>query len=1273
MERVTRTGFAVPEQVPWGTHLCQFYGTQDEQFEALARYFHQGLTAGEACVWVVRDADQVCIALSALRARLANSEDSIRSGQLEIRAHDQWISSGMSFHPRNVLEEWTRTSEMVIERGWVGLRAACDFAPFQEGEWERRLSREEWDQAALHRHRIIVLCSYWLGRCTVSQFVHAVDSHDFALVCHDGVWKGVDSLLDVTGRNAAERRLRESEDRYRLLVEHSVTGISVQDIVLDATGTPVDCLFVSANPAFETHTGLRVRECIGRRLSEVLPGIASTGLLEALERIATQGGTASLDVQLESIGRYCEVTAYRISPHRVACVFQDITARKQTERALDEERQRLSRILKGTNSGTWEWNVQTGEVIVNERWAEIVGYTLEELAPISIDTWSRLAHPEDLKSSRRKLERHFRGELDYYESECRMWHKNGHWVWVLDRGCVTTRTADGQPLWMYGTHQDISLRKRAESELRRSRERFAQIADLCGEMIWEVDAHGLYTHVSRACRTMFGYNADEIIGKRYFYELHPPEGRDEFRYHALAMFERREPFSNVHNLIMAKDGTIRDVLTNGIPILGDDGQLLGYRGADRDVTEQRRIEIRVRSSLRELEDIISEIPNGTLWKTEVLPDGTFANTYFPGGGDRLLSLPAGTLRNSLDKYLSYVVPEHLSRLQQPLAEVLTQPGRTGEAEYMVRKGNGELAWFFSRASSRQVDGRVRITGYTADITDRKKAEEELRENKEQLDIAMEGAEMGVWYWDIREDRRHFSRRACSLLGIDPASFHGTDDEFFRIIPLEDQKLVRAALRRAIEQCTPYSSEYRVHWSNGTIHHIRARGKVSCDAAGQPLRLSGVIWDVSEQKQAEEDLKRTVMALEAANQELERVSRLAESATRAKSEFLANMSHEIRTPMTAILGYSEVLLGDDQSPEMPPERLEAIQTIRRNGQYLLELINDILDLSKIEAGKLDVERIECSPVEMLTEIVSLMRIRADAKNLPLELVFATAMPETFQSDPVRLRQILINLVGNAIKFTETGCVKLVARLIHAVDKPAVFQVDVVDTGIGLTSEQIPRLFKPFSQSDASTTRRFGGTGLGLTITKRLAEVLGGAVTVSSVPGAGSTFSVSVDVGGLDGVRMLVEPQTSAVRRDVGSLPPARMPTRLECRVLLAEDGPDNQRLITFLLRKAGATVTLVENGKNALESALAAQAAGSPFDVILMDMQMPVMDGYQATALLRAADYRGPIIALTAHAMEGDRDKCVQVGCSDYATKPIDRAKLFASIGRWLPATSPVQA
>jgi signal transduction histidine kinase/ActR/RegA family two-component response regulator len=383
-----------------------------------------------------------------------------------------------------------------------------------------------------------------------------------------------------------------------------------------------------------------------------------------------------------------------------------------------------------------------------------------------------------------------------------------------------------------------------------------------------------------------------------------------------------------------------------------------------------------------------------------------------------------------------------------------------------------------------------------------------------------------------------------------------------------------------------------------------------------------------------------------------------AADQAKSEFLANVSHEIRTPMTAILGFSEVLM----EGKLDLGQRDAVATIKRNGEYLLELVNDILDMSKIEAGKMSVERIECSPCEILCEVVSLMQVRARSKGLGLDIEFATPVPVRIHSDPVRLRQILINLVGNAVKFTELGGVRLVVRLVEADTERPMLQFDVIDTGIGLSKLQIAKLFRPFSQVEDGASRQHGGTGLGLAISKRLAEKLGGSITVDSVPGKGSTFSASVATGPIEGVAMIGCPAEAQL--PCGPQDAAGPYDELNCQVLLAEDGPDNQRLLNLFLTKAGAAVVVAENGRTACELALAALAEGKPFDVVLMDMQMPVMDGYEATGALRQAGYAGPIIALTANAMKADRDRCIEVGCNDYAAKPIDRRRLIALVAHY---------
>jgi len=624
----------------------------------------------------------------------------------------------------------------------------------------------------------------------------------------------------------------------------------------------------------------------------------------------------------------------------------------------------------------------------------------------------------------------------------------------------------------------------------------------------------------------------------------------------------------------------------------------------------------------------------------------FAEMYFGFGRDEIIGQSAiGTI----------IPPRETTgrNLAKMVQSVCRHPKSYASNENENIRRDGTRVWI-SWTNKPLLDDEGNVTELLCvgnDITERKQAEFKLRESEKQYSALFESAGDAIFMVRMSDGEP----RIIDLNSAALKMLRGTREQVVgqRVIDVlaeeqPDGLPVADGVADDVRQATlesPYEVEKTFRRFDGSV--IQGEARISPVEVNGTRHFVVIVIDIAERKRVQTEQAKAREAAEAAN--------------RAKSEFLANMSHEIRTPMTAILGFTDLLLDHASTPET----IDAAKTVQRNGEHLLEIINNILDLSKIEAEKLDLESVECSPEELVRGIVELMAVPASAKGLSLDTMADGFVPKTVRTDPTRLRQMLINLVGNAIKFTETGRVTIRYSFEQLDGTRANLRFQVVDTGIGITQPQIDRIFKPFSQADTSMVREYGGSGLGLAISKRLAKLLGGDVQVTSVAGEGSTFTLTVAVEQVESIPEAINdsPVKSSSASPAPRLEAPTLPASLSCRILLAEDGPDNQRLISFMLRRAGADVTVAENGLVAVRCVQAAEEDHRPYDVILMDMQMPVLDGYDATKKLRSAGYGGPIVAITAHAMTKDRDKCLAVGCDDYLTKPIKRDNLLAMVAR----------
>jgi PAS domain S-box-containing protein len=793
--------------------------------------------------------------------------------------------------------------------------------------------------------------------------------------------------------------------------------------------------------------------------------------------------------------------------------FVDISERFRFEKEIKEQRDLLANVIEGTDAGTWKWDIASGRIEINERWARMLGYAKEELEPMTIDVWRRLGHSDDIHLCTQAMEAHFQGTTEIYDMECRLRHKNGAWVWVQDRGKVVERTPEGKPLIMTGTHLDITAQKNAESVLRESESNFRTFFETINDMIFVGTMEGRILFTNSATRKTLGYSAQELE-RMNIVDVHSPTQRAE----VLAILDGalRGERNSCPLPLMTKNGKFIPVETR--IWFGQWNNMQCMFGASKDLTTEQEEQQRFEALFRN---------NPSLMALSTLPDRRFFDA-----NDAFLT----TMGYSRQDIIGHTAIElglfcDLGEADK-LSYLLEENSRVRHMEVKVRRKDGEILRGLFSGEMINIQGRLFLLSVMVDITERKKAEAAL----------------------LELNRSH----------------------------------AKATLR------------------------------------------------------ANEMAKR------------------AEMANRAKSEFLANMSHEIRTPMNGVLGMLGLLLDTPLSAEQK----RFANAAKSSGQGLLALINDILDFSKIEARKLDLENVQFNLRDVMGDAAAIMAVRAAEKRLPVLCEVDSTVPLEVRGDPGRLRQVLTNLVGNAVKFTASGQVALRARVASQTNADLLLRFTVKDTGIGIPDEKLERLFQKFSQVDSSTTRTYGGTGLGLAISKELVELMGGQIGVLSQPGNGSEFWFTARLG-----RVVSCEKQSTVESQGNSVARLSQSELRKARVLVAEDNITNQQVIVAILDKFGFKADVAGNG---VETVRALET--TRYDLILMDVQMPEMDGLTATRLIRdpssrVLDHNTPIVALTAFAMRGDKEKCLAAGMSDYITKPIEIKDVQTVLRKWLGADS----
>jgi PAS domain S-box-containing protein len=911
---------------------------------------------------------------------------------------------------------------------------------------------------------------------------------------------------------------------------------------------------------------------------------------------------------------------------KVSVVARDITVVYRASEALQSSEQLFRTLAEKAPVGIYQLDESGSVVFVNNRWFEIVGLEREHS---SRDGRYGAIHAEDrpwvLAEWNKAIE-----ERKEITIEFRYNTLTKGITWVTNR-LSPIIAADGHLTGYIGTMSDITLIKEAQAKIEESEKLFRLLSENVSDMVVLTDLETRYTYVSPSVREILHYQPQDLIGMKATSLLHP----EDLPRHVLQQLQQGEELHNIQLRMRTKDGTYKWLETNTRPVHDNDGKLIGIQAAIRDITKRKEAEVALKTSEERFRLLAARAPVG-IFQTDAHGRCTYLN-------QRWVETAGLTEQQAMgDGWINAIHYEDRSEVAKEWMIAVTENREFSMEFRFLHSKTGAVRWVISNAIhflSEQGD-ILGFIGTTNDITELKEAQHKLIESEKLYRLISTNSKDLISLYstlDTEPRRSYISPSSKEILGYEPEEIIG--ESLLDMVLPEDQGKLRDEVFPKTLKGESVIAEYRTKRKDGTIIWLESISHPFFNDQGKMIGFQTSARDITKRKEFE-------AALQEAKEK-------AEEATLAKSQFLSMMSHEIRTPMNAIIGLTNLLL--QEKPRI--DQLESLKLLKFSGENLLTIINDILDFSKIEAGKISLEKIDFDLELLVQNTRQMLEQRAKDKGIELFLKYDGQVPRTIKGDQVRLGQILTNLLGNAIKFTERGYVELSITSKGAGKHRHHITFSVKDTGIGIEADKLNQIFESFSQARSDTTRKFGGTGLGLSITKRMLNLMGTSIHVDSKPGFGSTFFFTLlcEEGALNTLDTTVRKEAKDLTTDF----------KLRgVKVLLVEDNRVNQIVATNFLKKWGIEVEIANHGKEAVE-----MIQRKSYQLVLMDLQMPEMDGYEASKKIRSFQdpyfKTVPIIALTASAMIDIKDKVIEIGMNDFVSKPFHPEELQAIIGKYV--------